>query len=130
MEKDKSMCEPIVRGLISYWPWTSTNKVLLFIHELEEILELAHPGVLDTLGEECLRLVMQTVSRCISSPHFQIAERMLFLWNNQYLTSDDALFDCHTQERLPLVIGALIGNKNRESSVDGGDGKHMIDGGT
>ena len=44
MEKDKSMCEPIVRGLIRFWPWTSTNKVVLFIHELEEILELAHPG--------------------------------------------------------------------------------------
>ena len=131
MEKDKSMCEPIVRGLISYWPWTSTNKVLLFIHELEEILELAHPGVLDTLGEECLRLVMQTVSRCISSPHFQIAERMLFLWNNQYLTSDDALFGLsYTNNVLPLLIGALIGNKNRESSVDVGDGKHMITGGT
>ena len=44
MEKDKTMCEPIVRGLIRFWPWTSTNKVVLFIHELEEILELAHPG--------------------------------------------------------------------------------------
>ena len=111
MEKDKSMCEPIVRGLISYWPWTSTNKVVLFIHELEEILELAHPGVLETLGEECLQLIMQTVSRCISSPHFQIAERMLFLWNNQYLTSDDALFGTsYTKNVLPLVIGALVEN--------------------
>jgi serine/threonine-protein phosphatase 2A regulatory subunit B' len=126
MEKDKSMCEPIVRGLISYWPWTSTNKVVLFIHELEEILELAHPGVLDTLGEECLRLIMQTVSRCISSPHFQIAERMLFLWNNQYLTSSDALFGTsYTRNVLPLVIGALVKNLSQQDMggqhEEGGD---------
>jgi serine/threonine-protein phosphatase 2A regulatory subunit B' len=52
---------------------------------------------------------METVSKCISSPHFQIAERMLFLWNNQYLTSPDALLGTsYTKEVLPLVIGALI----------------------
>jgi len=111
MEKDKSMCEPIVRGLIKYFPWTSTNKVVLFIHELEEILELAHPGVMDTLGSTCLKLIMETISKCISSPHFQIAERMLFLWNNQYLTSPDALLGTsYTKEVLPLVIGALTAN--------------------
>ena len=30
--------------------WLS-SAVVLFIHELEEILELAHPGVMDTLGK-------------------------------------------------------------------------------
>ncbi len=119
MEKDKAMCEPIIRGLISYWPWTSTNKVVLFIHELEEILELAHPGVLETLGDECLKLIMQTVSRCVSSPHFQIAERMLFLWNNQYLTSAEALLGTsHTRDVLPLVIGALMANAGPEADGD------------
>ena len=121
MEKDKSMCEPIVRGLIKYWPWTSTNKVVLFIHELEEILELAHPGVLETLGKTCLKLIMETMSRCISCPHFQIAERMLFLWNNQYLTSPDALLGTsYTKDVLPLVIGALTANNGSED--DNGDG--------
>jgi hypothetical protein len=36
---------------------------------------------------------------------------MLFLWNNQYLTSPDALLGTsYTKEVLPLVIGALTAN--------------------
>ena len=131
MEKDKSMCEPIVRGLIKYWPWTSTNKVVLFIHELEEILELAHPGVLDTLGKTCLKLIMETISRCIASPHFQIAERMLFLWNNQYLTSPDALLGTsYTKDVLPLVIGALTANagSEEENGANESQGNYMNSG--
>ena len=66
---------------------------------------------------------METLSRCISSPHFQISERMLFLWNNQYLTSSDALLGTtYTKEVLPLVIGALTANAGSEEEEDTGGG--------
>ena len=76
-------------------------------------------GVMEVLGKTCLKLIMGTLSRCVSSPHFQISERMLFLWNNQYLTSSDALLGTtYTKEVLPLVIGALTANAGSEEDVD------------
>ena len=65
---------------------------------------------------------METISKCIASPHFQISERMLFLWNNQYLTSPDALLGAsYTKEVLPLVIGALTANAGPDDD-DGNNG--------
>ena len=47
---------------------------------------------------------------------------MLFLWNNQYLTSSDALLGTtYTKEVLPLVIGALAANAGSEDD-DGNEG--------
>lgn len=37
-----------------------------------------------SLGAEPL---FRLIARCINSPHFQVAERALFLWNNEYIVS-------------------------------------------
>jgi hypothetical protein len=47
---------------------------------LEEILELTQPAEFAKVAVP----LFHTVSRCINSPHFQVAERALFLWNNEY----------------------------------------------
>ena len=31
--------------------------------------------------------LFKQIARCIGSPHFQVAERALFLWNNEYIVS-------------------------------------------
>merc|ERR1719198_1540796 len=47
------------------------------------------------------------ISKCIGSPHFQVAERALFLWNNEYIVS--LIAQCRT-EVLPIVFEALFTN--------------------
>lgn len=47
------------------------------------------------------------VARCIESPHFQVAERALFLWNNEYIVS---LIAQNREQILPIVFGALYTN--------------------
>ncbi|XP_022362994.1 serine/threonine-protein phosphatase 2A 56 kDa regulatory subunit beta isoform isoform X2 [Enhydra lutris kenyoni] len=48
--------------------------------------------------------LFKQVARCVSSPHFQVAERALYFWNNEYILSliED---NCHTV--LPAVFGTL-----------------------
>ena len=41
MEKDPKLAEPVVRALLKYWPVTNSQKEVLFLGELEEILELS-----------------------------------------------------------------------------------------
>ena len=40
VEKDPETIVPIISGLVRYWPWTNAAKQVLFLSELEEVLEL------------------------------------------------------------------------------------------
>ncbi|CAM9582229.1 unnamed protein product, partial [Phaeothamnion confervicola] len=40
VEKDVDTVAPVLRGLIRFWPWSSSGKQVMFLNELEEILEL------------------------------------------------------------------------------------------
>ncbi len=40
MEKDPKLAEPVLKSLLKYWPVTNSQKEVLFLGELEEILEM------------------------------------------------------------------------------------------
>ena len=40
VEKDPKLAEPVLRALLKFWPLTNSQKEVLFIGELEEVLEL------------------------------------------------------------------------------------------
>merc|ERR1719403_217462 len=51
--------------------------------------------------------LFQTIAKCVKSPHFQVAERALFLWNN------DAIASFTNENRrviLPILYPALNAN--------------------
>lgn len=81
IEKDPQTAAAVVLGLIKSWPWTVSAKQVVFLNELEEILELMGPELIDTIIDQLFR----TISKCVGSSHFQVAERALFLWNNDHL---------------------------------------------
>jgi hypothetical protein len=49
IEKDRNTAVPIVLGILQYWPWSTTSKQLLLFNELEDIMELISPAVLEQL---------------------------------------------------------------------------------
>ncbi|KAJ8613670.1 hypothetical protein CTAYLR_003165 [Chrysophaeum taylorii] len=104
VEKDPDTAVPILKGLIRYWPWSSSAKQVLIMNELEEILEL--------LGHEPLLLVrdqlFDLVRKCLSSDHFQVTERTLFLWNNDQLINHGCLSKAHAPVLLPVIYTALL----------------------
>ncbi|KAL4856778.1 Serine/threonine protein phosphatase 2A regulatory subunit B' eta isoform [Chlorella vulgaris] len=103
VEKDPRLADAVIRSLLKFWPLTNSHKEVLFLGELEEVLEL-------TQAEEFARVqgpLFRQISRCLTSSHFQVAERSLFLWNNEYIVQ---LVAQHRETVLPLVIGALEHN--------------------
>ena len=40
VEKDPRLADTVLRGLLKYWPVTNSQKEVLFLGELEEVLEL------------------------------------------------------------------------------------------
>eukprot|EP01024_Parvocaulis_polyphysoides_P041387 TRINITY_DN3794_c0_g2_i2.p1 TRINITY_DN3794_c0_g2~~TRINITY_DN3794_c0_g2_i2.p1 ORF type:complete len:526 (+),score=74.43 TRINITY_DN3794_c0_g2_i2:553-2130(+) len=103
VEKDPKLASYVIKSLLKYWPVTNSSKECLFLSELEEILELTQPQefvrILDTLFKQ--------VAKCINSSHFQVAERALFLWNNEYIVS---LIAQNRVEVLPIILPALERN--------------------
>ena len=76
---------------------------MLFLNELEELLELTKP----TEFVEMQEVLVRRVAMCIMCPHFQVAERTLFLWNNDYIVR---LITSSRKALFPLIIGALYTN--------------------
>lgn len=68
---------------MKFWPKVHSPKEVMFLNELEEILDVIEPLEFSKVLEPLFR----QLTKCISSPHFQVAERALYYWNNEYVMS-------------------------------------------
>lgn len=75
----------------------------MYLNELEEILEMTNPTLLIPLIDP----LFKRIALCIQSPHFQVAERALFLWNNDTIA---AFISDHRVKIVPLLYPALYHN--------------------
>ncbi|EFJ28034.1 hypothetical protein SELMODRAFT_171686 [Selaginella moellendorffii] len=106
VEKDCKLADTVIRGLLKYWPVTNSQKEVLFLNELEEVLEATQASEF----ERCMVPLFRQIARCLNSSHFQVAERALFLWNNDHVVS---LVAQNRQTILPLIFSALeMNNRN------------------
>jgi serine/threonine-protein phosphatase 2A regulatory subunit B' len=56
VEKDPKLAEPVLKALLKYWPVTNSQKEVLFLGELEEILEMTQVRCLLSLSRRILFL--------------------------------------------------------------------------
>ncbi|KAG6534047.1 serine/threonine protein phosphatase 2A 57 kDa regulatory subunit B' alpha isoform-like [Zingiber officinale] len=103
VEKDYKLADTVIRGLLKYWPVTNCQKEVLFLGELEEVLEATQPAEF----QRCMVPLFKQIARCLSSSHFQVAERSLFLWNNDHIVS---LVAQNRSVILPIIFEALEKN--------------------
>lgn len=104
LEKDGSLTEPVVMGLLKFWPKVHSPKEVMFLNELEEILDVIEP----TEFHKVMIPLFKQLAKCITSPHFQVAERALYFWNNEYILS---LVSDNVLHILPIMFNSLYGNK-------------------
>ncbi|XP_047947868.1 serine/threonine protein phosphatase 2A 57 kDa regulatory subunit B' theta isoform-like [Salvia hispanica] len=103
VEKDCKLADTVIRGLLKYWPITSSSKEGMFLGELEEVLEVTQPPEFQC----CMVPLFRQIGRCLSSSHFQVAERALFLWNNSHIEN---LIKQNRTVILPIIFPALENN--------------------
>ncbi|KAI5060206.1 hypothetical protein GOP47_0024626 [Adiantum capillus-veneris] len=68
VEKDFKLADTVIRGLLKYWPLTNSQKEVLFLGELEEVLELTQPAEF----QRCMIPLFKQLARCLNSLHFQV----------------------------------------------------------
>jgi len=103
LEKDPSLTEPVIMTLLRYWPKVHSPKEVMFLNELEEILDVIEPAEF----QKVMVPLFTQLTKCVSSPHFQVAERALYYWNNEYIMS---LISDNAATILPIMFPALYKN--------------------
>lgn len=58
----------VIMGLLKFWPKTHSPKEVMFLNELEEILDVIEPSEFVKVQEPLFR----QLAKCVSSPHFQV----------------------------------------------------------
>ncbi|XP_030373797.1 serine/threonine-protein phosphatase 2A 56 kDa regulatory subunit gamma isoform isoform X5 [Scaptodrosophila lebanonensis] len=106
LEKDPSLSEAVIKSLLKFWPKTHSPKEVMFLNELEELLDVIEPAEFSKVMVPLFR----QIAKCVSSPHFQVAERALYYWNNEYIMS---LIADNSQVILPIMFPAL--NRNSKT---------------
>ncbi|XP_033734997.1 serine/threonine-protein phosphatase 2A 56 kDa regulatory subunit delta isoform-like isoform X25 [Pecten maximus] len=104
LEKDPSLTEPVIMGLLKFWPKVHSPKEVMFLNELEEILDVIEPAEFTKV----MNPLFKQLAKCVSSPHFQVAERALYFWNNEYILS---LITDNASTILPIMFPALYRSK-------------------
>jgi len=72
----------------------------MFLGEVEEILDIIE---LDQF-KKIIDPLFRQLAKCVSSPHFQVAERALFFWNNEYILS---LIEDTVAQVMPIMFPPL-----------------------
>ncbi|XP_039071685.1 serine/threonine protein phosphatase 2A 57 kDa regulatory subunit B' kappa isoform-like isoform X1 [Hibiscus syriacus] len=105
IDKDQKLSNSVIKGLLKYWPITNSQKELMFMSELEEILEMTNMVEF----QKIMVPVFRRIACCLNSSHYQVAERAHLLWNNEHV------LDLVTHNRhviFPLIFRSLEMNQN------------------
>lgn len=68
LEKDPTLTSDVIYGLLRVWPKTNSPKELMFLNEVEEILDVVDPAEFQKIQVA----LFQQLARCVGSPHFQV----------------------------------------------------------
>lgn len=114
LEKDPSLTEDVIMSLLRYWPKINSQKEVMFLNEIEDIFEVMEPN-------EFLKIqipLFAQLSKCIASPHFQVSEKVLMFWSNEYFLT---LITENAEVILPIIFAALyeLTNATQPSITNG-----------
>ncbi|CAI9100259.1 OLC1v1037216C1 [Oldenlandia corymbosa var. corymbosa] len=103
VEKEQKLALTVIKGLLKYWPVTSSQKELMFLSELEELLEMIN----NVDFEKIMVPLFRRIACCLNSSHFQVAERAHLLWNNDHVLN---LIAYNRHVIMPMILSALEWN--------------------
>ncbi|KAI1002479.1 Serine/threonine-protein phosphatase 2A regulatory subunit delta isoform [Podosphaera aphanis] len=103
LEKEPALTEEVVLGLLRYWPKVNSTKEVMFLNEVEDIFEVMDPAEFAKVQEP----LFHQLAKSVASPHFQVAERALYFWNNEYFCH---LISDNVDIILPIMFAPLFEN--------------------
>lgn len=68
LEKDQNLTEEVLLGLLRYWPKVNSPKEVMYLNEVEEILDIIEASEFHKI----VTPLFTQLARCINSQHFQV----------------------------------------------------------
>ncbi|RCH86263.1 Serine/threonine-protein phosphatase 2A 56 kDa regulatory subunit delta isoform, partial [Rhizopus azygosporus] len=100
LEKSQALAPEVIQGLLRYWPKVNSPKEVMFLNELEEILDVTECSEF----QKIMVPLFVKLRQCVSSTHFQVAERALYFWNNDYIVN---LMAQNVNTLMPIIFPTL-----------------------
>ncbi|ORE13917.1 serine/threonine-protein phosphatase 2A regulatory subunit gamma isoform [Rhizopus microsporus] len=100
LEKSQALVPEVIQGLLRYWPKVNSPKEVMFLNELEEILDVTESSEF----QKIMVPLFVKLRQCVSSTHFQVAERALYFWNNDYIVN---LMAQNVNTLMPIIFPTL-----------------------
>ena len=75
----------------------------MYLNEVEDIFEVMDPAEFAKVQEP----IFHQLAKSVASPHFQVAERALYFWNNEYFCN---LISDNVEVILPIMFAPLYEN--------------------
>ncbi|VFQ68066.1 unnamed protein product [Cuscuta campestris] len=109
VKKEQSLASEVITRLLRYWPLTNSQKEVMFIGEIEEVLEMISFSEFEKIATPLFR----RIGSCLNSFHFQVAERAHLLWGNESVLK---LIMHAKHATVPIVLSALERNSQNHWS--------------
>eukprot|EP01121_Diplochlamys_sp_Union-15-3_P015416 TRINITY_DN5092_c0_g1_i1.p1 TRINITY_DN5092_c0_g1~~TRINITY_DN5092_c0_g1_i1.p1 ORF type:complete len:603 (+),score=82.23 TRINITY_DN5092_c0_g1_i1:94-1902(+) len=100
IDKSPTLTKPVIKALMRYWPVTDSAKEILFVTELEEILEFLDPPFLMNVYQAAFT----KISQCLCSHRYLVVERALKLLQNNEICRSVLHY---AQDILPIILPSL-----------------------
>ncbi|KAF7129569.1 hypothetical protein RHSIM_Rhsim10G0011300 [Rhododendron simsii] len=107
VEKDCKLADTVIRGLLRYWPITNSSKEVMFLGELEEVLEATQPPEFQRFVAYEKSIETGKEEESAQLVYSNVAERALFLWNNDHIEN---LIKQNCKVILPIIFPFLEKN--------------------
>jgi serine/threonine-protein phosphatase 2A regulatory subunit B' len=80
LTKDRSLAVPLLDALLKYWPFANTEKEILYLTELREVLEVIDLTEIKPLVPKLFKRMI----RCIAGENMHVCDRAMCYFENEY----------------------------------------------
>lgn len=105
-EKEPKLAYDVVHTILRCWPMTLASKQILFLSEIEDMLNVMPTAEFQRLQEALARRLAQ----CLSFPNSDVAERAFTLWRSDRFVK---LVTHYCKDQFPIIISALYDNSTQ-----------------
>lgn len=98
--KEKTLCVPLLEGLLKYWPFANRLKETIFLTELAEVLEGCDFAKIEHLIPRLFKRIIQ----CVRSNDMVIADRALFLFERDRFLE---LMQRYSSVTYPIIVPSI-----------------------
>lgn len=101
LTKDRTLSVPLLDALLKYWPFAATEKEILFLTELKEVIEIIEPKSIEHLIQKLFKKII----RCIGGENMHVCDRAMCFFENEYFLN---ILRTYKDTTYPILVPVIV----------------------